>query len=98
MSYNLWNSHRMMLPETREMDTHYCGECRYFVRIQGVYEQRTGCVARIERYLKRWRRPPEVIQLKEVLRLVGREGLPEVLDRGSDPERRACAEWAVRMR
>jgi hypothetical protein len=94
----LWVSHRMMLPPVREIDTHYCGECRYFVQTQGVYEIRTGCVVRIERYLKRWRRPPEMIQLKEILRLVGREGLPEVLDRGSDPEWQACGEWAVKMR
>jgi hypothetical protein len=46
----LWQSHRIVLPEAREVIIRQCGECRFFVTVQGVRETRPGCVADVRQY------------------------------------------------
>lgn len=51
MSANkLWESHHLILPEVRKMAINQCGDCRFFVTIQGVTEKRQGCVVNIRKY------------------------------------------------
>lgn len=92
----LWESHRIVLPEMREIIVSRCGECRFFVQIQGQEEIRCGCVAGIERYRRLHRRVPERIHVVELLKLAGKEGLQKILEHG-DPEERACGMFLPRL-
>ncbi|OAT79440.1 hypothetical protein [Desulfotomaculum copahuensis] len=85
----LWESHRLILPEMREVAAHTCRECRFLVRIRGRGESRPGCVAAISRYGTLQNRVPPEIHALDILKLAGRSGLAEVLARGR-PEDRAC--------
>ncbi|NPV91156.1 MAG: hypothetical protein HPY50_10335 [Firmicutes bacterium] len=85
----LWGGHRLLLPEMREKAVGFCGECRFLVQIQGREEVRLGCVVSLQRYGSLQRRVPEKLHALELLRLVGREGIEEILKRGR-PEAQAC--------
>jgi len=54
--------------------------------IQGKEELRQGC---IEKYKELWSRPPEKIEVLVLLKLVGEEGLQEILSR-ANPEAQSC--------
>lgn len=81
----LWEGHRVILPEFRERVTSKCRDCRYFILIQGKDEMRQGC---IEKYKELRTRPPERIPVLVLLKLVGEEGLKDILNRGNA---NACA-------
>lgn len=85
----LWESHRLILPEMREKAVRRCGDCRFFVKIQGREEIRWGCVASIPDYGTLQKRVPEIIRAVDVLRRAGKDGLEEVL-KHSDPDVQAC--------
>ncbi|HBG23292.1 MAG TPA: hypothetical protein DDW83_08595 [Peptococcaceae bacterium] len=76
----LWEGHRVILPEFRERVTSKCRDCRYHILIQGKDEVRQGC---IKKHKKLWTRPPEKIPVLVLLKLVGEEGLEEILNRGN---------------
>lgn len=96
MNNKLWESHRLIVPEMREKATRKCKECRFLVQIQGESEYRWGCAACIEKYGTLSCRVPRVIHVTEVLKLVGREGLSRVLERGK-PEGQACSLFRSRQ-
>ncbi|HHW29641.1 MAG TPA: hypothetical protein GXX21_08820 [Syntrophomonadaceae bacterium] len=82
----LWEGHRVILPEFREKVIYKCRDCRYHILIQGKEELRQGC---IEKYKELWSRPPEKIEVLVLLKLVGEEGLQEILSR-ANPEAQSC--------
>jgi hypothetical protein len=91
----LWDGHRLILSEMREQAVRRCAACRFFVQIRGAQEVRQGCVASVERYRRLWRLVPEEILLAEILAVVGRQGLPELLaHKGTD---QACADFRPRL-
>jgi hypothetical protein len=75
-SSKFWASHRFMSPEAREKVIHHCGDCRFFICIQGVWEQRKGCVAGVRKYRNLRYRVPAVIRVMELLRSEGGTGWP----------------------
>ncbi|HZK17787.1 MAG TPA: hypothetical protein VFD15_00585 [Clostridia bacterium] len=79
----------MILPEMRKRAAGRCKDCKFMVSIAGKREKRRGCVASIKRYSLHNHGVPEVIDAIEVIRLVGTEGLQEVLKQG-DPHKEAC--------
>lgn len=95
-SNRLWESHRLILPEMREKALHTCGECRFFVEIQGREETRFGCVVSISRYGDLKRRVPRRLHAAEILRQVGKEGLQRII-RCHDPEAQSCALFQKRL-
>ncbi|MFA4885366.1 MAG: hypothetical protein WC601_06280 [Desulfotomaculaceae bacterium] len=85
----LYESHRLMLPELRDKVAHTCSQCKYMVTVVGKTEARPGCAALIPQYAGLVRRVPEKLDVIDVLRLVGKEGLERVLT-GFEPQRQAC--------
>ncbi|NSW82768.1 MAG: hypothetical protein HPY90_05745 [Syntrophothermus sp.] len=81
-----------MLPEMREKAAHTCGECRFFVEIQGREETRFGCVVSIPRYGSLERRVPQRIHALDIIRLVGKEGLMKIISRGCSLSQ-ACSQF-----
>ncbi|MDH7578042.1 MAG: hypothetical protein QHH75_09540 [Bacillota bacterium] len=92
----LWESHRILLPEVREIIVSRCGECRFFVQIQGQEEIRCGCVVTIKRYRRLHQRVPGRVHVMELLKLAGKSGLQKILEHG-DPEERACGMFLPRL-
>jgi hypothetical protein len=85
----LWQGHRIILPEAREVIIKQCCECRFFVTIQGVREAHRGCVAEVRMCRTLSVRVPAVIDLIEILKTEGRDGLARILER-DDPLAQAC--------
>ncbi|NLI12978.1 hypothetical protein [Pelotomaculum propionicicum] len=85
----LYESHRLMLPELRDKVSHTCSQCKYMFLIVGKTESRPGCAALIPQYAGLAKRVPGKLDVTEVLRLVGKEGLERVLA-GFEPQRQAC--------
>ena len=92
----LWESHRIILPEMREKAVRRCGDCRFFVKIQGREEIRCGCVVNIPAYGTLQMRVPEIICATDVLRRAGKAGLEEVLKSG-DPDAQACGLYKAKQ-
>ncbi|MEW5899451.1 MAG: hypothetical protein AB1652_09835 [Bacillota bacterium] len=92
----LWESHRIILPEMREKAVRRCGDCRFFVSIQGREEVRKGCVVSIPEYVTLQKRVPEIIRAADVLKRAGKVGLEEVLKR-SDPDAQACGMYRTKQ-
>ena len=88
----LWESHRIVLPEARLVMINQCGDCRFFVTIQGVREKRLGCVADVRKYRTLSVRVPAVIHVMELLRSEGKDGLARILEKGN-PGMQACEMW-----
>ncbi|MCL6612030.1 MAG: hypothetical protein K6T66_10885 [Peptococcaceae bacterium] len=86
----LWEGHRLLIPELREKAVAACRSCVFLVAVTGREETRTGCVAGIKEYGTLRKRVPREIHAAELIRRVGRDGLKEVLSRGSDPGAPAC--------
>ncbi|MHB8919005.1 MAG: hypothetical protein ACYC4H_13345 [Desulfocucumaceae bacterium] len=86
----LWEGHRLLLPELREKAVTTCSRCIFLVAVVGREETRTGCVAGIKEYGTLQKRVPREIRAAELIRRVGKDGLEEVIFRGSDPDARAC--------
>jgi hypothetical protein len=97
-AYNnkLWQGHRLILPEVREIAVNTCRDCRFFVEIQGKEEARWGCVVSVPRYGTLERRVPRQIHLLDISNDVGREGLEEILSH-SYPEAQACGKFCNRV-
>jgi hypothetical protein len=93
----LWNSHRIVLPEAREVIVKQCCECRFFVTIRGVRETRQGCVAEVRKYRTLSVRVPSVIHVMEVMKTEGKDGLANILEKG-DPLARACGLFQPRLK
>ena len=68
-----WASHRFMSPEIRELAIKECGDCRFFVTIQGAWERRLGCVADVWKYRTLSVRMPAAIHVMELMREVAAE-------------------------
>ncbi|MDD4239063.1 MAG: hypothetical protein PHT62_11005 [Desulfotomaculaceae bacterium] len=88
----LYEGHRMLLPELRDKVAHTCAQCKFFVRVVGRNETRSGCAAQIPRYAGLTRRVPGKLDAAEVLKLVGREGLERVLSTAG-LYRQACGQF-----
>ncbi|MGB9804029.1 MAG: hypothetical protein ACPLRU_07770 [Desulfofundulus sp.] len=93
----LWESHRIILPEMRDRAIRKCTDCRFLVKIQGREEVRWGCVVGLPGYGSLQKTVPETLHVVEVLRVVGKEGLREVLSRGK-PEAQACGLFLPKCR
>jgi hypothetical protein len=78
-----------MLPELRDMVAHTCARCKFYVIITGKAEIKTGCAAFIPLYGRLIKRVPEKLDVRDVLRAVGREGLERVLA-GPGNHHQAC--------
>jgi hypothetical protein len=85
----LWQGHRLVLPEARDVIIRQCYECRFFIAIHGARETRQGCVAEVRKYRTLSVRVPDVIHLAEVMKTEGRDGLAIILKKG-DPLAQAC--------
>lgn len=85
----LYEGHRMMLPELRDRVARTCPQCKFYILIAGKVEVRTGCAAFIPQYAGLTKRVPEKLDVTEILKEVGREGLERVLA-GPGRHRQAC--------
>jgi hypothetical protein len=92
----LWESHRMIHPDARELAISTCVDCRFLVQIQGREEVRLGCVVSIPRYGTLQQRVPEMIYAVEIIRLVGVEGLKEIVAK-TYPHITACGLFQRRL-
>jgi hypothetical protein len=92
----LWESHRMISPEAREMAISECGDCRFFICIRGVRETRYGCIERIPAYRSLASRVPDVIFVMDLIKMAGRDGLNKILAKGH-PGQQACEMWLPRQ-
>lgn len=92
----LYEGHRLMLPELRDKVTHTCSECKFFIKVVGRTEARPGCAALIPHYASLARRVPRELDVVDVLKAVGREGLERVLA-GAGPDRQACGLFHPRV-
>lgn len=90
--HNMWKSHCIILPEAREMAINECGDCRFFVTIQGATEKRPGCVVYVRKYRTLSVRVPTVINVMELMRSEGKEGLARILEK-DNPGAQACEMW-----
>ena len=90
----LWEKHRMFLPEMRKLAVHRCGDCLFFVNIQGRKETRKGCVVNIRAYNSLRERVPATVHAAEVIKRVGLEGLELCLQKNS-PEAQSCARFRL---
>jgi hypothetical protein len=91
----LWEKHRMYLPEMRRLAVHRCGDCLFFVNIQGRKETRKGCIVNIRAYNSLRERVPETVQAAEVIKKVGMEGLEYSLE-FSSPEAQSCGKFKLK--
>jgi hypothetical protein len=64
-----------LLPEARQIMINRCGDCRFFICIQGTWEQHKGCVASVRKYRSLAVRVPTVIGVMKLLQSEGKEGL-----------------------
>jgi hypothetical protein len=94
--YNMWKSHCIILPAAREMVINRCCDCRFFICIQGVRETRYGCVESIPQYRSLSKRVPNIIFVMDLIKMVGREVLKKILDKGN-PGAQACGIWLPRV-
>jgi hypothetical protein len=81
-----------MLPELRDRVSHICAQCKFYIIIDGKTESKTGCAAFIPQYASLARRAPEKLEVTDVLRAVGREGLAMVLA-GPGNHSQACGQF-----
>jgi hypothetical protein len=86
----------MISPEAREMTINECGDCRFFICIQGVRETRYGCVESIPQYQSFSMRVPNIIFVMDLMKMVGRDGLQKILKNGN-PGNQACGIWLPRV-
>ncbi len=93
----LWESHRIVLPEARQVIINQCGDCRFFVTIQGARERRLGCVVDVRKYRTLSVRVPTVIHVMELMKSEGENGLAKILDK-SNPLAQACETWLPRQK
>jgi hypothetical protein len=92
----LYNGHRLMLPELRDKVNHTCSRCKFFVAVAGRTGVRPGCAALIPQYGNLSRRVPEKLDVVDVIKAVGRDGLEKVLAE-ADPLRQACGLFHPRV-
>ena len=85
----------MISPEAREMAINQCGDCRFFVTIQGVTEKRLGCIVEVRKYRTLSVRVPAMIHVMELMKSEGKEGLTRILEKGN-PLAQACEMWLPR--
>lgn len=81
-----------MLPELRDRVAHICAQCKFYVIIAGKTESKTGCAAFIPLYADLVKRVPEKLDVIDVLRAVGRDGLERVLA-GPGNHSQACGQF-----
>jgi hypothetical protein len=88
----LYEGHRLMLPELRDRVAHICAQCKFYVIIAGKTASKTGCAAFIPLYANLAKRVPEKLDVTDVLRAVGREGLDMILA-GPGNHSQACGQF-----
>ncbi|MGB9804441.1 hypothetical protein [Desulfofundulus sp.] len=94
----LWEGHRIILPEMREKAIRRCTDCRFLVKIQGREEMRWGCVVDLPGYGTLKKAIPDTLHALEVLKIAGnKEVLLKVLSRGN-PEAQACGLFLPKCR
>lgn len=86
----LWEGHRLLLPELREKVTSTCQRCLFLVKIAGRAESRPGCLVSIKEYSTLQKKVPREIQAINLLLQVGKDGLKEILEMGSNPDSMSC--------
>ncbi len=86
----LWEGHRFLIPELREKAVTSCRQCIFLAAVVGREETRTGCMAVVKEYGTLRKRVPREIHAADLIRRVGKEGLQEIIARGSDPDAVAC--------
>ncbi len=69
----------MMLPELRDRVARTCPQCKFYILIIEKTEVRTGCAALIPQYADLVKRVPEKLDVTDILKIVGKEGLERVL-------------------
>jgi hypothetical protein len=79
------------------MAVNECGECRFFVTIQGAIEKRLGCVVDIQKYRTLSVRVPATIHVMELMISEGKKGLARILEKGN-PGAQACGMWLPRQK
>ncbi len=93
----LWESHRIVLPEARQVIINQCGDCRFFVTIQGVREKRLGCVVDVRKYRTLSVKVPTVIHVIELMKSDGKDVLDRILIK-NNPLAQACELWLPRQK
>ncbi|MFZ5596782.1 MAG: hypothetical protein ACOY31_07185 [Bacillota bacterium] len=86
----LWEGHRLLLPELREKAINTCSLCIFLVPVTGREETRTCCLVGIKEYGTLRKRVPREIHAMELLKLAGKKGLEEAVQRGAHPGAPAC--------
>ncbi|MFZ5646362.1 MAG: hypothetical protein ACOY30_01950 [Bacillota bacterium] len=86
----LWEGHRLFLPELREKAVTTCRHCVFLVQVAGRRETRTGCLAGVPEYGTLQKKVPRRIHAADLIRRVGKNGLEEIISRGSNPGAVAC--------
>lgn len=93
----LWEKHRMYLPDMRNKAVSRCGQCKFFVRIKGLRETRTGCVVNIKAYNRLQKRVPEIVPIMDIIKMVGLEKLELCLKNGN-PQAQSCGKFKLRLK
>lgn len=88
----LYEGHRIMLPELRDRVARTCPQCKFYVLITGKNEIRTGCAALIPQYAGLIKRAPGKLDVTDILKAVGKDGLERVLA-GPGHHRQACGRF-----
>ncbi|MDD4335003.1 MAG: hypothetical protein PHY77_05275 [Desulfotomaculaceae bacterium] len=86
---SLYEGHRMMLPELRDRVARTCPQCKFYILIAGKTGIRTGCAALIPQYANLVKRVPEKLDVTDILKIAGKDGLERVLA-GPGHHRQAC--------
>lgn len=72
----------MVLPEAGEKFKHTCRHCKYFVTVVGHQETRRVCLAGVKAYRSGYKSVPDSIGIVELMLLLGKETLQELLGKG----------------
>ncbi|GAB6182232.1 hypothetical protein JCM14036_35510 [Desulfotomaculum defluvii] len=80
----LFTGHRMVLPGAGEKFKHSCQHCKYFVTVVGHQETKKVCLAGVKAYQRGHKRVPDSIEIVELMLLLGKETLQELLGKGKE--------------
>lgn len=79
----------------RKLAAHRCRDCKFFVDIKGKSEVRKGCLVNIRAYNTLREKVPDTVQVMDIIRRVGLEGLEQCLKNGN-PEGRSCGRFLLK--
>ncbi|AEG59234.1 hypothetical protein [Desulforamulus ruminis] len=92
----LYGGHRMMVPAAGEKFRNSCQKCKFFVTVMGRQEARKICVTEIKAYRSGAKRVPEHIEILDLILLLGKESLEEMIKKGRQ-QPMACGEFVGRQ-